>query len=76
MPPRIEMTLETAPSLPCRGKSKSPLRLKLEAMQPGQVLRIRGPVSRSAVTCACQALRPAVFRVMKVNGGFDTFRLA
>jgi hypothetical protein len=79
-----EFIIEAGRPSETRGRAKRPLRLKLEQLQPGQVLRWR-PVEVKGCTfgsvhSACGAIRKQhaerSFKVRKEHGGFDIFRIA
>lgn len=83
LPIHPEFTIETATPPPAkRGcHSISPLRVKLNALQPGQVLRWRSPSGSNAkVQNVVQAIKKAhadrAFAVRKEDGGFDVYRTA
>jgi hypothetical protein len=81
MPPE-EFTIERAEAPPIigRGSPKSDLRLKLEQLQEGEVLRWRPtqPHARSKAyhtAAAVATLTGATFKVRKENGGYDIYRI-
>jgi hypothetical protein len=80
--PAPEFTVERA-TVPAYGKggrgNKSPLRLQIEALKPGEVLRWRPDASISnskldtAITQIRKHLPGKTYATRKVNGGFDIF---
>lgn len=78
-----EFVIEAGRPSETRGRAKRPLRLTLEQLQPGQVLRWR-PVEVKGCTfgsvhSACGAIRQQCpgrsFKVRKQDGGFDIYRI-
>jgi hypothetical protein len=78
----IEFTIEKAAAgpVPARGAPKTPLRLHVEQLKVGEVLRWRptGPVQNVAHRCAYSAAKAHGFAltVRKVDGGYDIYRTA
>lgn len=76
-----EFVIETA-SPPARwlGRPRSNLRLMMEQMRPGQVLRWRSPSCKkkaisSVIHLIKQKDKTAAWHVRKETGGFDIYRL-
>jgi len=75
-----EFIIEQAGPAPGRGAPKTPLRLQIEKLKIGEVLRWRPTggapdVAHRSAYNAAKAL-VAVFSVRKVVGGFDIYRTA
>jgi hypothetical protein len=77
-----EFTIEKAPAgpVPVRGAPKTPLRLQIEKLKIGEVLRWRptGEARDVAHHCAYVAGKAlgAAFTTRKVDGGYDIYRTA
>jgi hypothetical protein len=81
VPRPAEFTIETAePAKVNHGLPKSPLRLELEKLEPGQVLRFRPRDDSSSLRWAHTAAHNAAkalgvrLKVRKVDGGLDIYR--